>query len=335
VLRGLSNDLAIDLGTTNTVVYARKRGIVATEPSAVVRGREGVVAVGKAADAMVGRTPRDLEVVRPIRKRVVTDFDLTARLIEGVMASAATPRRLFKPRVALPVPATLSSVEMRAARESAQVAGAREVHLLPQSLAGALGVGLPVMDAPGNMIIDIGGGGTEVSVVSSGDIAIVESSFVGGEALDLAIVHYLRSFYGLKVGSRTAEQIKCAVGVARGDAPVESITIKGQDVVRGTPAALEIKAEEVATALEEPVKAIIELVRVAFLNTPPELAGDLFDRGVVLIGGGARLLGLDSRLRETTGLPVFVAEDAENAVALGAGRALEEPGLLAKLSTRC
>jgi rod shape-determining protein MreB len=334
VLRGLSNDLAIDLGTTKTVVYARKRGIVASEPSTVARNREGEVIVGSAAESMVGRTPRGMEVVRPIRNRVVTDFDLAARLLEGVMAAPGARRRLLRPRVVMPVPATLSPVESRAARESAQVAGAREVHLVPQSICGAVGVGLPVFDAPGNMIIDIGGGGTEVSVVSLGEIAIVESTQIGGEALDQAIVRYLRTYYGLQIGTRTAEQIKRCIGSLRTAGPPAVFTVKGQDIVRGTPAAIELKSDEVASALEEPLSAIVEVVRTAFLNTPPELAGDLFDRGVVLLGGGAQLPGLDERLRESTGLPVFVAEGAELAVVMGAGQILETPAVLNKLTLR-
>jgi rod shape-determining protein MreB len=282
---------------------------------------------------MAGRTPRGMEVVRPIRNRVVTDFDLTARLLQGVMQAPGASRGFFRPRVVLPVSARLSPVELRAARESAKVAGAREVHLVPQSMVAALGVGLPAFDAPGNMIIDVGGGGTEVSVVSLGEIAIVEFTPVGGEALDQAIVHYLRTYYGLQIGPRSAEQIKCRIGAAA-IGTVDSFTVKGQDVVRGTPAAIEMKPEEVTAALQEPLDAIANVVRTAFLNTPPELAGDLFDRGVVLLGGGARLPGLDVRVRESTGLPVFVAEGADRAVAIGAGRVLEAPPVLAKLTMR-
>lgn len=334
MLRGLSNDLAIDLGTTNTVVYARKRGIVVSEPSTVARNRDGVVTVGSAAEAMAGRTPRGIEVVHPIRKRVVTDFDLAARLLEGVMALPGASRGFLRPRVVMPVSATLSSVESRAARESAQVAGAREVHLVPQSICGAIGVGLPAFEPAGNMIIDIGGGGTEVSVISLGEVTIVESTPVGGEALDQAIIRYLRTCYGLQIGARTAEQIKCNIESCCQVGSNAVFTVKGQDVVRGTPAAIELKSDEVVSALGEPIAAIIEVVRTAFLNTPAELAGDLFDRGGVVIGGGAKLPGLDQQLRESTGLPVFVAESAEQAVVMGAGQILETPAVLNKLTLR-
>jgi rod shape-determining protein MreB len=334
VLRGLSKDLAIDLGTSSTIVYAKNQGIVACEPSTVVRNRDGVFAVGGAAEAMAGRTPRDLEVVRPIRNRVVTDFDLAACLIAGAMAVPGATRRFLRPRVAMPVSAKLSPVERRAARESARVAGAREVHLIPQAIAGAVGAGLPAFDPPGNMIIDVGGGGTEVSVISLGELAIVESTTIGGEALDQAIIRYLRTYYGLQIGARTAERIKCDVGSVPRSGPPVTFVVKGQDVVRGTPAAIELKTEEVMAALEEPIDRIVEAVRTAFLNTPAELAGDLFDRGAVLLGGGAKLPGLEQRLRESTGLPVIVSEEPDRAVALGAGRILEAPAVLDKLTIR-
>ena len=326
-----SNELAVDLGTTSTVVHAGKKGIVVNEPSAVATGRSGVVAGGAAAEQMAGRTPRGTEVVYPVRNRVVTDFDLTAELLRGVLNSPAIGRRLLRPRVALPVSVTLSPVEIRAARESLRVAGAREVHLLPQSIAAALGAGLPAFEAAGNMIIDVGGGGTEVSIISLGEVSVVEFGRTGGEALDQAITHYLRTYYGLQVGARTASQIKCRVGASRAAGPPEAITVKGQDVVRGTPAAIEIKTDEVTAALEEPLDAIVDVVRTAFMNTPAELSGDLFDRGVVMVGGGAQMPGLDVRIRERTGLPVFVAEAGADAVVLGAARALEMPGALAKL----
>lgn len=326
-----SNELAVDLGTTTTVVHVHKKGVVVREPSAVATSRAGVVAVGSDAEEMSGRTPRGTEVVYPVRNRVVTDFDLTAALLRGLMSSPAIGRRPFRPRVALPVSVTLSSVEMRAARESARVAGAREVHLLPQSIAAALGAGLPAFEAAGNMIIDVGGGGTEVSIISLGEVAVIESGRTGGEALDLAISHYLRTYYGLQIGTRTAAQIKCRVGAAHVSGPPEVITVKGQDVVRGTPAAIEVKSDEVIAALEEPLDAIVDVVRTAFVNTPAELSGDLFDRGVVLVGGGAQMPGLDVRIRERTGLPVFVADAGSDAVVLGAARAFEIPGALAKL----
>ena len=209
------NELAVDLGTTTTAIHLRKRGIVVNEPSAVATSRSGVVAVGAAAEEMAGRPPRGTEVVYPVRNRVVTDFDITAQLLRGLMSSPGISRRLFRPRIALPVSVTLSKVEMRAARESARVAGAGDVHLLPQSIVAALGAGLSAFEAAGNMIIDVGGGGTEVSIISLGEVAVIESGPTGGEALDLAIIHYLRTYYGLQIGARTASEIKCRIGASR------------------------------------------------------------------------------------------------------------------------
>lgn len=327
----LSNELVVDLGTTNTAIHLRKQGIVVNEPTAVATSHAGVVAVGAAANEMAGRTPRGTEVVYPVRNRVVTDFDITAQLLRGLMSAPAIRRRPFRPRITLPVSVTLSPVEMRAARESARAAGAREVRLLPQSICAALGAGLSAFEAAGNMIIDVGGGGTEVSIISLGEVAVIESGPTGGEALDLAIIHYLRTYYGLLVGSRTASEIKCRIGASCAAGPPQAIMVKGQDIVRGTPAAIEVKSDEVTAALEDPLDAIVDVVRTAFGNTPAELSGDLFDRGVVLVGGGAQMPGLDIRIRERTGLPVFVAEAAADAVVLGAARVFEIPGALAKL----
>jgi rod shape-determining protein MreB len=332
-----SRDLAIDLGTANTLIYIRGVGIVSNEPSVVAVQRDGsrgkkVLAVGKEAKEMLGRTPGNIEAIRPMKDGVIADFEVTAAMLRYFIQTAHNRKALVKPRIIIGIPSGITEVERRAVREAAESAGAREVYLIEQPLAAAIGAGLPITEPSGNMIVDIGGGTTDVAVISLAGIVSSKSVRIGGDKMDEAIIQYVKRKYNLLIGERTAEQIKLSIGNAYPTDEVMNLNIKGRDLVAGVPRTVTVTSEEVRDALSEPVNGIVEAVKVTLERTPPELAGDIADRGIVLAGGGALLRNLDVLLREETGLPVFIAEDPLSAVVIGAGKALEEINVLRQVT---
>ena len=327
----LSADMAIDLGTANTLVYVKGQGVVLNEPSVVaigeVRGRKQVLAVGDEAKLMLGRTPGNIAAIRPLRDGVIADFAVAEAMIKHFIRKVNNRRRFLSPLVIVCVPTGSTAVERRAIQESAQGAGARKVLLIEEPMAAAIGAGLPVTEPSGSMVVDIGGGTTEVAVISLGGIVYARSVRVGGDKMDEAIIGYVRRYFNLLIGESTAERIKLGIGAAAApdDGSEGPITeVKGRDLVNGVPREICLSQRQIAESLYEPVVAIIEAVKVALENTPPELAADIVDTGIVLTGGGALLHRLDEVLRTATGLPVAVAEDPLSCVALGTGRALEE-----------
>jgi rod shape-determining protein MreB len=331
-----SNDIGIDLGTANTLVYVRDHGIVLREPSvvAVRAGTNKVLAVGDEAKRMLGRTPANIVAVRPLKDGVIADFEVTEAMLRHFISKVHGRKTLFRPRprVVIAVPSGITEVEKRAVKESALHAGASEVYLIEEPMAAAIGCGLPVQDAAGNMIVDIGGGTTEVAIISLSGIVFSRSVRVAGDELDEAISQYMKRAYNLMIGERTAEEIKIKIGSAFPSEKENSMEVKGRDLVAGLPKTITITSQEVREALLEPISTIIESVRVTLERCPPELSADLVDRGVVLAGGGALLRGLDKLLSEETGLPVHVAEDPLSAVAEGTGRALAEINFLSRVA---
>src|SRR6202030_968519 len=320
-----SNDIGIDLGTANTLVFVKDQGIVLREPSvvAVRAGTSQVLAVGDEAKRMLGRTPGNIVAVRPLKDGVIADFEMTESMLRHFITKVNS-RKWVRPRVVIAVPSGITEVEKRAVKESAAHAGAREVYLIEEPMAAAIGVGLPVQDAAGNMIIDIGGGTTEVALISLSGIVFSRSVRVAGDELDEAIVQYMKRAYNLMVGERTAEEIKIKIGSAYPSEKETSVEVKGRDLVAGLPKTLMITSQEVREALLEPISTIVDSVRITLERCPPELSADLVDRGLVLAGGGALLRGFDKLLSEETGLPVHVAEDPLSAVAEGTGKCLNE-----------
>ncbi len=332
-----SNDMAIDLGTANTLVYVKGKGIVANEPSVVAvqrdsRGGKKILAVGREAKEMLGRTPGSIFAIRPMKDGVIADFEITEAMIRYFIERAHNRRTMVKPRVIVCVPYGITEVEKRAVKESAESAGAREVHLIEEPMAAAIGAGLPISEPSGNMIVDIGGGTTEVAVISLAGIVFSKSVRVGGDKMDDAIVNYLKRKYNLLIGERTAEQIKIGIGTAFPDDTDPKMNVKGRDLVAGIPKTIEVASEEIREAIAEPVNTIVEAVRVALEKTPPELAADIVDKGIVLAGGGALIKNLDILLREETGLPVMIAEDPLTAVVLGSGKALDQIDVLSGIT---
>jgi rod shape-determining protein MreB len=328
-----SNDLAIDLGTANTLVYAKGRGIVSSEPSVVAvqadsRGVDRVRAVGKEAKSMLGRTPGSIRAVRPLRDGVIADFEIAEAMLRYFIQRAHDRSTLLRPRIVISVPSGITEVEKRAVRESALSASAREVYLVEEPMAAAIGAGLPITEPSGNMIIDIGGGTTEVAVISLAGVVYANSVRVGGDKMDEAILNYVKRKYNLLIGERTAEMIKIELGSAYPADESRTMAVKGRDLVAGVPKTLEINSEDVREALVEPVNRIVEAARIALERTPPELAADIADKGIVLTGGGALLENLDVLLREETSLPIMLAEDPFTAVVMGCGRCLDELDLL-------
>ncbi|MEE9608580.1 MAG: rod shape-determining protein [Myxococcota bacterium] len=339
ILGWFSNDLAVDLGTANTVVYAKGRGIVVSEPSVVAverdaRGVNRVRAVGREAKRMLGRTPGNIVAIRPMRDGVIADFEITEAMLRYFIARVHDRKRMVRPRIVIAVPSGITEVEKRAVRESAMSAGAREVHLVDEPMVAAIGAGMPVAEPSGNMIVDVGGGTTEVAVISLSGIVYSNSTRVGGDKMDEAIINFIKRKYNLLIGESTAENVKISIGTAFPTDEVKSMEVKGRDLVAGVPKILEIKSEEVREALSEPVSAVVESVKMALERTPPELAADIVDKGIILVGGGSLLNNLDVLLRETTGLPVMLAEDPLTAVALGTGRTLDDLSLLKRISIR-
>jgi len=327
----MSADMAIDLGTANTLVYVKGRGIVLAEPSVVaiaeVRGKKHVLAVGEEAKLMLGRTPGNISAIRPLRDGVIADFEVAEEMIKHFIRKVHGRRSFASPVIIVCVPSGSTAVERRAIQESAESAGARKVMLIEEPMAAAIGAGLPVTEPSGSMVVDIGGGTTEVAVISLGGIVYARSVRVGGDKMDEAIISYIRRNHNLLIGESSAERIKLELGAAAmfdngDDGPTREV--KGRDLMNGVPREVLVSQRQISESLAEPVGAIVEAVKVALENTPPELAADIVDKGIVLTGGGALLCRLDQVLREATGLPVAVAEDPLQCVALGTGRALEE-----------
>jgi rod shape-determining protein MreB len=339
VLGMFSNDLAIDLGTANTLVYLKGKGIVVSEPSVVAvqkdyNGQKKVLAVGSEAKKMLGRTPGSIVAIRPMKDGVIADFDITEEMLRHFILKVHNRKTLVRPRIVICVPSGITQVEKRAVRESAESAGAREVYLIEEPMAAAIGAGLPITEASGNMIVDIGGGTTEVAVISLAGIVYAKSVRVGGDKLDEAIVQYIKRKYNMLIGERTAEEIKMRIGNAFPDPAILTMDIKGRDLVSGIPKTLNIDSVEIREAISEPVNAIVDAVRVALERTPPELAADIVDHGITLAGGGALLQGLDKLIHEETGLPVFIADEPLSCVVLGSGKVLDELDLLRQVTTR-
>jgi len=324
-----SNDLAIDLGTANTLVYVKGKGIVASEPSVVAvltdrRGIKKVLSVGREAKEMLGKTPGNIEAIRPLKDGVIADFEVTEAMIRYFIRKAHNRRTFIRPRVIVSIPHGITEVEKRAVKESAESAGAREVYLIEEPMAAAVGAGLPVMEPTGSMIVDIGGGTTEVAVISLGGIVFSKSVRIAGDKMDEAIVNYLKRKYNMLIGERTAEFIKIQIGTAYPNGENKTIQVKGRDLVAGIPRTFEISSEEVREAIMEPVSAIVDAVKVTLERTLPELAADIVERGITLSGGGALLRNLDVLISEETGLPVRVADDPLSCVAIGSGMALDK-----------
>jgi len=334
----LSNDLAIDLGTANTLVYAKGRGLICSEPSVVAvttdpSGRgDKVLAVGHEAKEMLGRTPGSIRAVRPIKDGVIADFEITEAMLRYFIGRANNKRRLARPRIVICVPPCITSVEKRAVRESAMSAGAREVFLIEEPMAAAIGAGLDVTAPTGNMVVDIGGGTTDVAVISLSGIVCSRSIRCGGDAMDEAVINYVKRKYNMLIGERTAESVKMAIGTASPTAKTETMEIKGRDLVAGIPKVVVTTSEEIREALQEPLAQIVECVHLTLERTPPELAADIVDRGIMLVGGGSMLKDLDTVLRQETKLPILRSEDPFTAVVYGAGRALDNLDLLKEVA---
>jgi rod shape-determining protein MreB len=330
----LSSDLAIDLGTANTLVYAKGKGIVVSEPSivAVNRVTGKVEAVGRDAKDMLGRTPGNIVAIRPMKDGVIADFEITEKMLSHFIHRAHNRSTLVRPRIVIGIPSEVTQVEKRAVKDSALKAKASEVYLVDQAMAAAIGAGLPITEPSGNMVVDIGGGTTDIAVISLAGIVYSKSVRVAGNEMDEAVIQYIKKKYNLLIGERTAEQVKFEIGSAFPlDEPM-TMEIKGRDLIEGIPKTLTVTDAEIREALQEPVSIIVNAVRVALERTPPELSADIVDRGIVLTGGGSLLKNLDRLLREETGLPVSVAEDPLSSVVLGTGKMLSDFDLLRKIS---
>jgi rod shape-determining protein MreB len=336
ILRYFSKDLAIDLGTANTLVFAKNQGIVVREPSVVVINKitNRIEAVGGEAKEMLGRTPGNIESIRPMKDGVIADFEVTERMLEYFIKKAHGRKMVVHPRIVIGVPSEITQVEKRAVKDSAMRAGASEVYLVEQAMMAAIGAGLPITEPSGNMIVDIGGGTTDVAVISLAGTVYSRSVRVAGNEMDVAIIQYLKRKYNLLIGERTSELIKMEIGSAYPLKDELTLEIKGRDLVEGVPKTLTISDAEIREALAEPVQTIVEAVKMALERTPPELSADIMDKGIVLSGGGALLRSLDQRLRDETGLPVVLAEDPLASVVLGTGAVLQDMDLLRKVSIR-
>ena len=336
ILGWFSSDLAIDLGTANTLVYVKGKGIVLSEPSVVAvrkdgRGSNKVLAVGKEAKMMLGRTPGNIVAIRPMKDGVIADFEITETMLRHFIRKVHNRRSLIRPRIIVCVPSGITQVEKRAVRESAESAGAREVFLIEEPMAAAIGAGLPITEPTSNMVLDIGGGTTEVAVISLAGIVYSKSVRVGGDKMDEAILQQIKRKYNLLIGERTAELIKTTIGNAFAGEQVKQMQIKGRDLVSGIPKIIEIDSDEVRESITEQIETILETVKIALEQTPPELAADIVDRGIVLTGGGALLQNLDMLLREETGLPITITEDPLSTVVLGSGKALDSLDILREI----
>jgi rod shape-determining protein MreB len=333
ILGWFSNDLAIDLGTANTLVYVKGKGIVLSEPSVVAvrkndRDRSRVLAVGRDAKMMLGRTPGNIVAIRPMKDGVIADFEITEAMLRHFIRKVHNRRSLIRPRIIICVPSGITPVEKRAVRESAESAGAREVYLIEEPMAAAIGAGLPITEPICNMVVDIGGGTSEVAVISLAGIVYSKSVRVGGDKMDEAILQYVKRTYNLLIGERTSEIIKTTIGNAYPGSEMESMDVKGRDLVTGIPKIININSEEVRQAIEEQIDSIVAAVKTALEQTPPELAADIVDRGIYLTGGGALLKNLDILLHQETGLPIKIADDPLSTVVMGCGKALDNLNIL-------
>ncbi|MBM4386111.1 MAG: rod shape-determining protein [Deltaproteobacteria bacterium] len=334
-----SNDLAIDLGTATTLIYVKGKGIVACEPSVVAvqidsRGAKRVLAVGREAKEMLGRTPGGIKAIRPMKDGVIADFEETEAMLRYFISHSHNRRTLVRPRIIICVPFGITEVEKRAVKESAESAGAREVYLIEEPMAAAIGAGLPITEPCGNMIVDIGGGTTEVAVISLSGIVYSTSVRMGGDKMDDSIIQHLKRKYNLLVGERTAEVIKCTIGNAYPLDQVLTMEVKGKDLIAGIPKTVTVNSDEIREAMSEPITIIVDTIKHALEGTPPELSADIVDKGIMLAGGGALLKNLDVLIREETGLPVMIAEDPVAAVVLGSGKALDDIVLLSRTSIK-
>jgi rod shape-determining protein MreB len=325
MLAFLGRDMAVDLGTANTLVYVRRRGIVLNEPSVVALNTDTgkIVAVGVQAKRMIGRTPGNIVAIRPLRDGVIADFGITERMLRYFIQKVHR-RHLAKPRLVVAVPSGITGVEQSAVKEAGHQAGARRVYIIEEPMAAAIGAGLPVHEPTGNMVVDVGGGTTEVAMISLGGIVTSQSIRVGGDEMDQAIIVFAKKEYSLMLGERTAEEIKMAIGSAYPSPDEPHTEIRGRDLVSGLPKTIVISAEEVRHAIREPVSTVVDIVKTTLDKCPPELAGDVMDRGIALTGGGALLRGLDERLREETGMPIQLADNPLDSVVLGAGKCVED-----------
>ena len=331
----LTNDIAIDLGTANTLVCVKGKGIVLDEPSvvAVEKGSNKVLAVGRGAKEMLGRTPGEVAAIRPMKDGVIADFEITEIMLREFIMRVQGDRflsKIVRPRVIISVPSGITEVEKRAVRDSAEHAGAREVFLISEPIAAAIGVGLPIDKPAGNMVIDIGGGTTEIGVIALNGIVGVASIRIGGDEMDEAIMQHVKGEYGTLIGEQTAESLKISVGALEVD-PDEALEIRGRDLVNGVPKVISVSKNKVVGAVQEPINEIIKALRLSLEKTPPELAADIVDKGILMTGGGSLLSGLDQILRSATGLPIYVVEDPLKSVVLGAYKALEEPDKYEKI----
>jgi len=331
-----SNDLAIDLGTANTLVYVKGKGIVCDEPSVVVirKDNKKTVAVGAEAKKMLGKTPSNIIAIRPMKDGVIADFDATGEMLKYFIKKVHNRRSFISPRVIIGVPSGITQVEQRAVKDAAEASGAREVYLIEEPMAAAIGVGLPVGEPSGNMIVDIGGGTTDVAVISLDGVVYSKAVRTGGDKMDEAIMAYIKRRYNLMIGEMTTEQVKIDIGSAYSVNSTEKriMDIKGRDLISGIPKTITVNEDEIREALSEPVNIILDTLKVALENTPPELAADIVDRGIVLAGGGALLRGLDALIKHETGLPVIVAENPLTAVVMGVGKMLDELELLRRIA---
>lgn len=335
LFNGLTRDMGIDLGTANTLVFVKGKGIIIREPSvvAIQTNTKEVLAVGEDAKKMIGRTPGNIVAIRPLKDGVIADFDVTQNMLKYFIKKATQQKSIFQPRVVICVPSGVTEVEKRAVEEAAIHAGAKEAYLIEEPMAAAIGAGLPVQEATGSMVVDIGGGTTEVAIISLGGIVTSKSIRVGGDELDEAIVTYIKREYSLMIGERTAENVKIKIGSADKDMEIMTMDIRGRDLISGLPKTLEITSAEIYEALREPVLNILDAIKSTLEKTPPELASDVMELGIMLTGGGALLHGLDRLVIRETGMPVHIAENALDCVALGTGKALESIDILKKTLT--
>jgi len=329
-----SSDIGIDLGTASTLVYLKNEGIVLCEPSvvAIEAGTTNVLAVGEEAKRMLGRTPGNIVAIRPMRDGVIADFDITENMLRYFIKKVHHSRRLVRPRIVIAVPSGITEVERRAVKDSALHAGAREVYMIEEPIAASIGVGLPIHEPFGNMVIDVGGGTTEMAVISLAGVVFSKSIRIGGDELDEAITNYMKKTYNLMIGERTAEDVKITIGSGYPMSEELTMEVRGRDLVAGLPKMVPVNSEEIREALSEPIAQIVEAVRITLERTPPELSADLIERGLILAGGGALLRGLDKLIAEETGLPVHLADDPLTAVVLGTGKVLSELGYLKRLT---
>lgn len=328
-----AKDIGIDLGTANTLVHVKGKGIVVREPSVVAidKATNKVLAVGNAAKDMIGRTPGNIVAIRPMKDGVIADFDITQAMLRSFIKAVSSSGSIMKPRVVVCIPSGITEVEKRAVEEAVLQAGAREAYLMEEPMAASIGAGLPVEEPTGSMVVDIGGGTSEVAVISLGGIVTSRSVRVAGDALDSAIVAYIKKEYNLMIGDRTGEQVKLAIGSAYPEETEHTMEIRGRDLVTGLPKNITISQEEIRGALDEPITAIVDAIKFTLEKTPPELSADIMDRGIMLTGGGALIRGLDKLITRETGIPVYVAEDPLDCVALGTGKVLEEIETLKKV----